>query len=342
MLVRTVEQAARSFGLGVATIAVLVACATAGVATDRAATPHPRVVRATRFFFSGSGRLVLRHAYFDARLDVRYRSADGRYDPAALEQIKHFFRSREDGREAPISLRLIELLGFVQDRYRPRQTILLSGFRSPAFNAELQATGRAAAQASLHTEAMAADVLFTGLDLGKLWRQLRELQVGGVGYYREDHFLHLDTGPPRFWEATTSRVAENLSAGNARLFVRTDFDRYDRLPGAMVSLHGVTAFPLRLAPRAVLRGPDTIRSVSLAAASQSVVADEDGCLAIAAPADGYQLRVADAGAEAGAGDHPSGRNARDRLLRLVVSTCEPRVERTPAEVSSNPIELRRP
>jgi hypothetical protein len=86
------------------------------------------------------------------------------------------------------------------------------------------------AQASLHTEAMAADIMFVGLDMARLWQQLRRLGTGGVGYYRQNKFLHVDTGPPRFWEAATSRVQENLSADNARVFLRTDFDKASAQP----------------------------------------------------------------------------------------------------------------
>src|SRR5262249_33670082 len=160
-------------------------------------------------FLAGSGRLMLQHGHFDTTLDVRYRRADGSYDPQALAQIEHFFRSREDGRQTPIDLRLIEMLSYIHDHYHPRPIILTSGFRSPEFNADLRNNGGGVAQASLHTEAMAADIMFTGLDMRRLWQALRTLHSGGAGYYRKGKFIHIDTGPPRFWEETTSRVAEN-------------------------------------------------------------------------------------------------------------------------------------
>src|SRR5262249_31361391 len=116
----------------------------------------PRAVAFPRFFLAGSGRLMLQHGHFDTTLDVRYRRADGSYDPTALAQIEPFFRSREDGRQTPIDLRLIEMLSYIHDHYHPRQMILTSGFRSPEFNADLRNNGGGVAQASLHTEAMAA------------------------------------------------------------------------------------------------------------------------------------------------------------------------------------------
>ena len=281
-----------------------------------------------RFFFAGNGHLKLSHAHFGSTLDVRYRRADGSYDPDALRQIQHFFRSREDGREGAISLRLIELLAYVQDHFHPRQMTLLSGYRSPEFNADLRAAGGQAAQTSLHTQGLAADVTLTGVDMRRLWRQLRELRTGGAGFYRKGNFLHLDTGPPRFWEETTSRVSENLSAGNARIFLRTDFDRYPTVEGAVCSVYSVTAFPLLVAPQARIAGAGADATVMLEPVGNGIER-RDGCLAITRPAEAYQLRVA--------GAAPAVR--RGERLHVVLSTCEPRIERTPAEIDSNPIEI---
>ena len=283
-----------------------------------------------RFFFAGSGRLVLRHAYFDTTLDVRYRHADGSYDLDALRQIAHFFRSREDNREAPITLRLIELLAYIQAQFHSRQMILLSGFRSPEFNADLRQSGRQVAQASLHTEAMAADVLFTGVDMAGLWHQLRARAVGGVGYYRQNKFLHIDTGPPRFWEAHTSRVDENLSAENARVFLRTDFDRYPTIAGAICSLHSLTAFPIFISAKADLVGATRTTRLTLQPVDGRVATDA-GCFAVNADAESHRFRVVHAESAL-----PEGRVA---SAHVVFSTCEPRIGKTPAQITSNPIEV---
>jgi uncharacterized protein YcbK (DUF882 family) len=200
----------------------------------------------SRFFFSGDGGLDLHNAHFDEHLSVRYRDAGGQYDALALAQIERLFRSRSDGASAPVSLRLIELIDFVQDRWRPTRLTLVSGYRSPELNQALRAAGNRVAQSSLHTEGLAADLQPAGVDLQRLWRELRGLEVGGVGLYRKEGFLHIDTGRPRFWEPATSGTEKNLSADNARLLARTDFDRYADLDGAVIRLHAVTALPIRI------------------------------------------------------------------------------------------------
>jgi uncharacterized protein YcbK (DUF882 family) len=279
-----------------------------------------RAADAARFFFSGDGVLSLQHAHFDERLDVRYRDRGGRYDQDALQRIARFFRSRGDGASGPIALRLIELIDYVEDRFQPRALVLVSGYRSPEFNQQLRAGGGRVAQASLHTEGIAADLQFPGLDLERLWRQLRALQLGGVGYYRHDGMLHLDTGRPRFWEPQTSKVEQNLSAGNARVFARTDFDRYRTLDGAIIQLHGVSALPLRIAPVATIGG----RTLDLDPADDAATV-RHGCLEFSAAPRSYRLLVR--------GDVPPASSP----MPLVLATCPPRIESTPAEIRTNDV-----
>ncbi len=222
-----------------------------------------------------------------------------------------------------MSLRLIELIDYIQDRYHPKKTILVSGYRSPEFNGDLRASGRQVAKASLHTEGLAADLKLVGLDLRRVWMSLRALHTGGVGLYAAEGFLHVDTGAPRFWEAATSGVDKDLSAGNARLFARTDFDRYDDLAGAIVDVHSVTAFPLRIARTAHLGD----RPLTLEPVAEDASPD-GGCWVIAGPAAHYAFRVTGPAAAPAAGIR--------QPLRL--ATCGPRGGATPAQFDSNPVE----
>ena len=47
--------------------------------------------------------------------------------------------------------------------------------------------------------AMAADFRLPGSNAYGVARIAAEMQVGGVGLYRRDGFVHLDCGPPRRW-----------------------------------------------------------------------------------------------------------------------------------------------
>lgn len=275
----------------------------------------------SRFFVSGDGELDLYNGHFDEHLTVRYRDADGRYDAGALARLERFFRSRTDGRQEPVSLRLVELIDYVEDRYRPRRLTLISGYRSPNLNDLLRTAGGRVAKGSLHTEGLAADLQPDGLRLRRLWLDLREQRVGGVGLYERDGFLHLDAGRPRFWEAATSGTEQNLSAENARVFARTEFDRYDDLDGAVIRLHAITALPLRI-KREARMGRTLLRVV----AAGGELSDDGECWVIAQPARRYELRIATAAP-------PPARRAPIRLF-----TCTPRVGATPEEILTNPVE----
>lgn len=290
------------------------------------AAPLAAQTPSDRFFFSGDGRLSFHHAHLGSDISVRFRRPDGSYDPQALAELQHFFRSRGDNREGRISLRLIELIDFVEQKLQPRRMQLISGYRSPEFNDDLRSAGAMAARASLHTQGLAADILFVGVKLRPAWNRLRELRLGGLGLYQKEGFLHIDTGPPRFWEPQTSKVQEDLSGGNARLFARTDFDRYRDLAGARVQLHGVTKLPLRIAREATVG--DGAATVTLEPA-EAMNLDGDECLVLLDPSEVYEARVAAVHGEI------------EGRTRLTLRTCPPRLERTLESFASNEIEVSR-
>jgi uncharacterized protein YcbK (DUF882 family) len=272
-----------------------------------------------RFFVAGDGRLALVHAHTGARVDVRYRRADGTYDPAAVAAIRRALRSGDDAGDGKAALRLIELLSRVQQMAGGGALRIQSGYRSPAYNDAIRRQGARAAGASLHTEGLAADVALPRPRLRPLWLALRGLDCCGVGYYAADGFLHVDAGRPRFWEAATSRVDENLSAGNARVFARTEFDRYAAGEAIVVRVHALTVPPLRVASTvALVDARGTRHTLDVAGA------DGAGCVPLAASGAALELRGAPAGTRG----------------RLVLATCAPRVEQTPATVESNPIAVR--
>jgi uncharacterized protein YcbK (DUF882 family) len=273
-----------------------------------------------RFFIMGDGRLSLVNAHTDARVDVRYRRADGTYDESALRQIRRVFRSKGDDGEGRASLRLIEILSRLQAESGVRPLTLMSGYRDPSYNDGLRAAGKKAAGGSLHMEGLAADVAFPRKTLRPLWMKLRAMDCCGAGYYAKEGFLHIDVGRPRFWEPATSRVEENLSAGNARVFARTEFDRYAKGEAIALSLHAMTVPPIRVARMARWsNGPYT---VGIAREDRSV--EGDVCMELESPAVGLRVTGVDA----------LGRG------HLLLTTCEPRPERTPLEIKTNSVDVR--
>src|SRR5437899_1848036 len=260
-------------------------------------------------------------AHTRERAEVRYRRADGTYDQAAIARIRRAFRSSGDDGEGRASLRLIEVLSWVQKTSRVRPLTLMSGYRSPGYNEGLRAKGMRAAGGSLHTEGLAADVAFPRAVLRPLWMKVRALDCCGAGYYAKEGFLHIDVGQPRFWEPSTSRVEENLSAGNARLFARTEFDRYAKGEEIVVALHAMTVPPVRV-------GREGEFGVAQQGAASGTLdaggTPGDGCVELDASRATVRLR----------GMPGAGRGT----LRLAI--CEPRPERTPTVVETSVIEVR--
>jgi uncharacterized protein YcbK (DUF882 family) len=295
---------------------VALAAALVAGASGAAAAPAPR------FFLMGDGTLALANAHTNERARVRYRRPDGSYDTDALARVRHIFRSRGDGREGDVSLRLVELLSTLQQRARARELVVVSGYRSPDFNEALRGAGRRAAGGSLHTEGLAADLAFPRPELPRLWRLLRGLDCCGAGLYQREGFLHVDVGRPRFWEAATSRVSENLSAENARLFARTEFDRYAVGETLRVTLHAVTVPPVAVA-RAAMIVPDSGDAVPVQV-ERADGESTDTCLTL------------------GSGDPLLVHGATSVRGRLALRTCEPRVGRTPATVEINPMAIDAP
>jgi hypothetical protein len=161
-------------------------------------------------------------------------------------------------------MRLIEYLDFLQDRLRPKATIrIVSGYRSPAYNSRIRKDGALAARASLHQYGMAADLVMEGVPARTLWETVRQAGFGGAGYYHGET-VHVDTGPARSWDETTSGVGTGISDDNKLIGLVADFDRYR--PGDAVHLRFVrmTAFPIGVDPRFLLEKITASRAASTA------------------------------------------------------------------------------
>lgn len=126
--------------------------------------------------------------------------AGGRYleeGVAALAAVLRDHRSGEAGAIAPGLLDLLYALG--QSLATPGPIEIISGYRSPASNAWLASNTTGVSWQSLHTRGMAADIRIPGHEVATLRRAALALQAGGVGYYPDSGFVHVDIGRVRSW-----------------------------------------------------------------------------------------------------------------------------------------------
>ncbi|HIJ37544.1 MAG TPA: DUF882 domain-containing protein [Rhodospirillaceae bacterium] len=126
--------------------------------------------------------------------------AGGRYQTQALREINHILRDHYSGTVHSMDPKVVDLLFALQHRLgtsKPFQ--IISGYRSPQTNAMLASMSDGVAQHSLHMEGKAVDLRLEGLSISRLARAARSLHLGGVGYYPESNFVHVDVGRVRYW-----------------------------------------------------------------------------------------------------------------------------------------------
>ncbi|WP_369413493.1 DUF882 domain-containing protein [Caldovatus aquaticus] len=125
---------------------------------------------------------------------------DGQYDREALRRLDWVFRDPALDEATPMDPRLFDVLHLLAQRMESTEAFeVISGYRAPETNASRALRSRRVSRVSLHMSGMAADVRLPGRDSLGLARLAAELQVGGVGLYRRDGFVHLDCGPARRW-----------------------------------------------------------------------------------------------------------------------------------------------
>jgi uncharacterized protein YcbK (DUF882 family) len=109
---------------------------------------------------------------------------DGTVNPATLKELKGYFRCRRSGRSHRISQGLLSKIADLANHYEGHTIELVSAYRH----------GRYASKTSRHRHGRAIDVKVVGVPAVKvrdyLWARYE--QEVGVGFYRQQQFIHLD------------------------------------------------------------------------------------------------------------------------------------------------------
>lgn len=125
---------------------------------------------------------------------------DGKYVRGALMEINNLLRDHHSGDVFAMDPSLIDLLHDLQNQLGANKPIqVISGYRSPATNAQLQKNSRGVASKSLHMQGKAIDIRIQGVDTKVIQNTAIAMRRGGVGYYRQSNFVHIDTGRVRSW-----------------------------------------------------------------------------------------------------------------------------------------------
>lgn len=139
------------------------------------------------------------HTHTGETLTAAYLQA-GAYVPDALTRINRVLRDFRTGSVCAIDPSLLDTLYELQvlaNRDDPFQ--IICGYRSPETNLQLRKKSSGVAKHSLHMEGRAIDVRLGSFATDKLRDLAMQLKRGGVGFYADSNFVHLDTGRVRYW-----------------------------------------------------------------------------------------------------------------------------------------------
>lgn len=145
-------------------------------------------------------RLRLYHLHTGESLDVVYRVGT-HYIPEAIEKLDRFLRDHRTGTVTTYDPREFDLLHSLMVKLgRPDGEIdIVCGYRTPWSNNFLRTHTSGVARHSQHMLGKAIDIRVPGMTTAEVRDAALSLHDGGVGYYPESHFVHVDVGPVRRW-----------------------------------------------------------------------------------------------------------------------------------------------
>jgi uncharacterized protein YcbK (DUF882 family) len=135
-------------------------------------------------------REALETCYFDGN----------NYVSKELSRLNHICRDFRRNEVHPMDKRLFDHISLIQKELSVETEVqIISGYRSPATNEALRGKSKGVAKKSYHMLGQAIDFRLDGVSLKRVRDVSRELKLGGVGYYPGSNFVHIDTGPVRYW-----------------------------------------------------------------------------------------------------------------------------------------------
>jgi len=125
---------------------------------------------------------------------------DGNYIKEALDEISYLLRDHRTDEVLPFDPAVIDQAFAISRKIEKNQPFeIFSGFRSEVTNKQLRNRSRRVAKHSLHIEAKALDLRLPSVPIKQLPAASLSLREGGVVYYPQRGFVHIDSGPVRSW-----------------------------------------------------------------------------------------------------------------------------------------------
>ena len=149
--------------------------------------------------FPNHRSLAFQNPHTGDKLSLTYFEK-GRYLSDALAEISFLLRDYRTGDVHDIDPGLLDQLHDLKQMLGLSQPFgVICGYRSPMTNARLHAEHAGVANNSFHIHGRAVDIRIERFDLRRIHSAAIAMHRGGVGYYPESNFIHLDTGTFRTW-----------------------------------------------------------------------------------------------------------------------------------------------
>jgi uncharacterized protein YcbK (DUF882 family) len=157
------------------------------------------MIKPTNVRAADARQLSFYHTHTRRSISVVYYQ-NGEYVESALDEINRFLKDFRTGDVTEINPQLLDLLHDVRNELGSDQAFeVISAYRSPRTNEMLRSTTSGVAKKSQHLEGNAIDVRLRGVRTKTLRETALRMERGGVGYYPQSDFVHMDMGPVRQW-----------------------------------------------------------------------------------------------------------------------------------------------
>ncbi|MEC4750435.1 DUF882 domain-containing protein [Methylomicrobium sp. Wu6] len=143
--------------------------------------------------------LSFEHTHTGDKLKLTYFE-DGSYIKEALQEINYLLRDFRTDDIHPIDTALLDQLFYLKQTLGVNKPFhIISAYRSPFTNAQLHKHSHGVAEHSFHMQGRAIDIRVEGVSSKTIRNAALTMAQGGVGYYPQSNFVHLDTGRFRTW-----------------------------------------------------------------------------------------------------------------------------------------------
>ncbi len=128
---------------------------------------------------------------------------DGQFQEKQVKRLDNLLRDFRRNEIINMDKSLYMQMALLQERLGGEVLFeIISGYRSPATNEMLRNSTTGVAKKSFHMTGQAVDVRVKNVALHKVHSAALELGLGGVGYYPNSGFVHIDTGRVRHWRGS--------------------------------------------------------------------------------------------------------------------------------------------